>query len=345
MYDEIINKILELIGQKSIITEAYPKFSREGYKPYHLDVKNFHEIKKSSFNRKIAFVDGGNAEIISSANFSLSIMRVACLVHQDNKKILQKKFDIFVFVQAMNKNNEIHYKAAFFDINNSIGMEEISFSSFDTTLMLGSNRAEIGSAANAIRRFAELKMAKIIADENASNIIILDGDLQCTMTHESKYLAELYESCMKNKIVLGALSKTTSLFTDNGDLLSVALANMSPFPSWYYHPIADIKSQSHKAEMFFVKLHGKANHIFKFEVFNNQKAKAEEAINGLAGNCADPVFLGYPYGLIDADRIARISNAEKESLRTMFLARLRGKDIESYINSVNAHEILDRISF
>ena len=59
----------------------------------------------------------------------------------------------------------------------------------------------------------------------------------------------------------------------------------------------------------------------------------------------DPVFIGYPYGLVEADRIARISNQEKESLKTMFLVKLRNKNIEKYLSSVNAHEILDRISF
>ena len=81
------------------------------------------------------------------------------------------------------------------------------------------------------------------------------------------------------------------------------------------------------------------------ECSSNQKMKAEEAINELTGNCTDPIFIGYPYGLIEADKVARISNNEKESLKTMFLIKLKSKNIEKYLNSANAHEILDRISF
>ncbi|MBI3035174.1 DNA double-strand break repair nuclease NurA, partial [Candidatus Woesearchaeota archaeon] len=219
------------------------------------------------------------------------------------------------------------------------------FSSFDHTLMLGANRAEISNVANAIRRFAELRLAKIISKDNFCDVIVLDGSLQSTLTNEDRYLNELYESCSENNVILAALSKTASLFTDDGNLLSVVLDNISNIPSWFYYPIADINNPSHKAEMFFVKFHPKSKHIFRFEIFNIQKSMAEDTINALASGCIDPIFIGYPYGLIEADRVARISNKEKDSLKTILLAKLRNKNIEKYLSTINAHAILDKISF
>ena len=345
MYDEIIEKILESIDEKTILTETYPKFSGESYKAHKLDLKNFHEIKKLNLDKKIIFVDGGNAEIIASANFSLNLIRVCYVVYQNNRKTNIKKFEILAFIKAINKNNEIYYKTSFFKTKNYIELEEISFNSFDHTLMLGTNRAEISSVANAIRRFAELRLAKQIAEEKKADILVLDGNLQSTLTNENKYLNELYESCNKNNVVLTALSKTNSLFTENGNLLSIVLDNISNLPSWFYYPIVEINNNNHKAEMFFVKFHNKSKHVFRFEIFNQQKSKAEETINILATNCIDPIFIGYPYGLVEADRIARVSNQEKESLKTMFLVKLRNKNIDKYLSSINAHEILDKISF
>ena len=55
--------------------------------------------------------------------------------------------------------------------------------------------------------------------------------------------------------------------------------------------------------------------------------------------------MGYPYGLIEADRFARVSNQERDSLKLRLRVML-GKEfkrIEKYINSTNAHEILDNI--
>lgn len=361
MYDEVIKKILELIGENSILQETFPKFSGEGYRAYKIDAKNFHEIRQPDKNKRIAFIDGGNAEIIGSANFSLNLIRVCYAIYRNNKRLLSKKFEIFAFVQALSENSEIHYKTSFFG-ESPVELEELSFSSFDKTLMFGISRAEIGSVANAIRRFAELRLAKAVSDEKIADIIVLDGNLQSTLTNENKYLNELYESCAGNNVILAALSKTTSLFTENGNLLSVALDNISPLHSWFYHPIAEINSLNHKAEMFFVKLHSKSRHIFRFEILNIQKTKAEETINALASNCIDPIFIGYPYGLVEADRIARVGNQEKEYLKTIFLVKLRSyrskasgelknqkflsnKNIEKYLSSANAHEILDRISF
>ena len=345
MFDEVIKKILESIDEKSLLTEMYPKFSGEGYRAYKIDIKNFHEIKKSNSGKRIAFIDGGNAEIIGSANFSLNLIRVCYVVYQNNKKISAKKLDIFAFIKAVNENNDICYKASFFSAGNSINIDEMSFSSFDHTLMNGINRAEIGSAANAIRRFAELKAAKSVSDGKLADVIVLDGTLQSTMTNENKYLNELFESCTENNIILTAISKTNSLFTDNGNLLSAVLSSISKLPVWFYHPIAEISSHSHKAEMFFAKFHARSKYVFRFEIFNIQKMMAEPVINEVASNCCDPIFVGYPYGLVEADRIARASNQEKESLKTMFLVKLRNKNIEKYLNASNAHEILDKISF
>lgn len=344
MYEEIIEKILKSLDE-NLVTESYPKFSGGGYKAYKIDARNFHEINPLAANKKIAFVDAGNAEIIGSANFSLNILRVCCVVYQNNKKINTKKFEIIFFIQTINKNNEIYYKTSFFNTKNSIELDDISFNSFDHTLMLGVNRAEISNVANAVRRFAELKLAKQIVDDKTADILVLDGNLQSTITNENNYLNELYDSCSKNNIVLSALSKTTSLFTDNGNLLSVVLNSISPFQSWFYYPIVEISNANHKAEMFFIKFHNRSKHIFRFEIFNVQRAKAEEIINAIASNCVDPIFIGYPYGLVEADRIARIGNQEKESLKTMFLVKLKNKNIEKYLSSINAHEILDRISF
>ena len=73
MFDEIIEKILNTIDEKSVLTETYPKFSGEGYRAHKIDIKNFYNIEKTISTKKIAFIDGGNAEIIGSANFSLNL--------------------------------------------------------------------------------------------------------------------------------------------------------------------------------------------------------------------------------------------------------------------------------
>lgn len=341
MYDDIVEKILKSIEGFGASQDVYPKFSSKGYNTHKIEGKNFHEIEKSPSEKRMAFVDGGNLEIISSANFSLNLIRIAYIIYSKNSKQRIKR-DIFAFIKSESENDEIHFKATFFPSNK---FNDLSFSSYDNTIMKGTNRAEIANVANVIRRFLELRIAKDVSDNKLADAVILDGNLQCTFTNENSYMEELRDSCAKNKIILAALSKTSSIFTDNGDLLNIFLDRISIMKEWYYNPIVTIENPSHRAEMFIVKLNSKSRHIFRFEIIDTQKEMANEIIANLQTNSIDPIFLGYPYGLVEADRLARVNNNEKESLKTMFLAKLGSKNVERYMNSLNAHKILDKISF
>ena len=344
MYEDIVKRIIRLLDEDTM-SASYPKFSGRGYRAHKIDARNFHDIKERADGKKIAFVDGGNAEILGSGNFSLSLIRSSCIICKDNKRVMVKKLEEVAFTQAINIENEIFYKTSFSDSKNSFTLGDIILSSYDRTLMVGAGRVKISRVPGAIRRFLELTIAKTVSDNRLADMIVLDGDLQSTMTNENTYLNQLYESCTRNNVILTALSKTSSIFTDNGNLLSVVLNSIGPNTMWFYYPVAEVNDKNHRAEIMFVKFHEKSKHVFRFEIFNAQASKSEETVCSLAGNCKDPIFMGYPYGLVEADKIARVSNQEKDSLKTMFLVKLKNKNIEKYLSTVSAHEILDKISF
>ena len=247
-------------------------------------------------------------------------------------------------------NNELFYNADFIKLNDENNIipnkEDLLLSSLDETIKHGITRANISNVANVIRRFSEIKTAVNVIDNLENNgIIVLDGSLQCTFTNEKKYFEELYKKAEEKNITICGLSKTTTLMTDKGNSISNALNKYNVDGKWLYHPVAEIKSISHKAEMAFVKLHEKSRHIFRFEIYKEQKEKLHETVSLLAANCKDAVFLGYPYGLIEADKNARIPNQEKDMLLTLFSAKF-GKDwekIKESLSNVDAHDILDKI--
>ena len=125
------------------------------------------------------------------------------------------------------------------------------------------------------------------------------------------------------------LSKTTQLLTNSGDSAVAVLAGLGK-GRWYYDS---------KSEISFVRLHEKSNYVFRMDVFDFRKIK--EIAGMLARYATDPVFLGYPYGLVEADRFARVSNEEKEYLKTLFLAE--AGDLGRYLRSQDAHSVLDSI--
>ncbi|MBI2146708.1 hypothetical protein HYU22_05200 [Candidatus Woesearchaeota archaeon] len=83
-----------------------------------------------------------------------------------------------------------------------------------------------------------------------------------------------------------------------------------------------------------MKLHPQATHVFRFQGNGG-------ILPSLVANSSDPLFLGYPYGLIMADKLARVSNAERNSLRMSLLLRKENREIAEYLSTMNAHEILD----
>ena len=247
----------------------------------------------------------------------------------------------------MDKNNDIFYNGEIFPLNGSLFSRNIfEFNSLDKSLMIGNHRAEIGKITDVIRRFAELNLAKhAIKNLGNGDILILDGLLECDFNNEMKLMGELYDECQKKNIGISALSKTNTWFTENADNFSHLLGEISPFGMWYYYPVAEIINKNHLVNMFFVKLHKNSKHVFRFECFKEQKFNFDRLFGLLANNSRDPIFIGYPYGLIEADKLARVSINETEMLRNSVLARLGDIDVDSLLSSTSAHAILDKISF
>ena len=345
--EHLFTKIIDLVRNNSSFEDRCVKFSDPDYRAIQLDKGNFHPIKETNNANKLAFVDGGSAEILKSANFSLSMIRTFYCIYQGNKRIKSGKKEFYAFTNAIEKDNELYYNTEIISNNAAIpDKNDLLISSFDDTIRQGIARASISNVSNVIRRFSELTLAADLIDNlEKDDIIILDGSLQCTFTNERKYMDSLFEKAIRKGVIVTGLSKTTSLMTDKGNSINNALAKYNIEGKWLYNPIAEIKSNAHKADISFVKLHEKSKHIFRHEICKEQKEKLRGAISSLSGNSKDSVFVGYPYGLIDADKNARVSNNEKGMLKAFFSVKF-GKDWERINESLttnDAHEILDRI--
>lgn len=334
---KIINKVIDSLKiNNSKQDDLMPYFSDKRYKPCMLDKKNFHEIKDTEINKKIAFVDGGNTEIVKGADYSIQLIRVYYAIYSSNKRISSKRYQFFVLVNTINSNGGINYKTQIF--NNELGLDEkdLVFDLYDETLKEGIHRANISKIGEIARCFAELKTAELLTDElENGDIIVRDGSLQSSVTNEKKYFDELYKKALEKEIVITGLCKTTTILTDKGNSLTAVLDRISDKDEWYYHPVVSIEHPEHEAEMFFIKLNKKSKHVFRFEVYKKNKFDINEIVSLLKLN-QDPVFIGYPYGLVEADKFARVTNNEKEYLKTIFSMRR--------VEEKGAHEILDGVS-
>src|SRR3989338_112475 len=348
MDKEIIKKIKEKItGNIAQYSDSYPKFSNPSYRPFRISENNFHHFAENDSGRKMAFVDGGNMEIVSSPNLSLSLIRVYYCVYRNNARIESRRQEFYAMAYADNMDDEISYKTEIFS-NNAIvpDKNDLIFNSFDSTIKTGSQRAEISKIGEITRRFTELSVAAgIINGLGKNDLLILDGSLQSMFTNESKYLCNLYSKAGEKGVLIAALSKTSSLMTDRGNSFVAVLENFNKQGKWYYHPVAEVSSNDHKADIFFVKFHENSDYIFRFECCKEADFNPGEVFGLMANNCRDPVFLGYPYALIEADRLARIQENEKGFYVTALMAEFGNewKKLKPYLNTKNAHSILDSI--
>ncbi|MBW3011215.1 DNA double-strand break repair nuclease NurA, partial [Candidatus Woesearchaeota archaeon] len=288
----------------------------------------------------------GNTTLVESASFIASFVRLCACVYQGNKRLMMQKHEFFVVVSSANEDGKIKYTTNIYPMNDASipSVSDLKFDSMDETLRDGVSRAEIGKVVDCCRRFAELNLAaKVAYDLDEKDIIILDGTLEAKYTNENKYLNMLYKVALSKDLKLCALSKTCRWVTDSGDNALIALGRMTKLPAWYYFPIAKVNSSKHQAHLFVVKLHEKSDYLFRFELHNGVELDGialRDLFFQISQHAKDPVYLGYPYGLIEADRHGRVSNNEKNYLQTILASKIK---LDNYSRSMDAHSVLDNI--
>jgi len=337
MEKEIAEKIIEKLGKITESTGKTVKFSSEKYSPVSFSKENFHDINECK--GQIAFIDGGNNAIFESSRFSLHFCRVYYTIYNDNKRVKFAKKEFYVL--ASSNFNAIELEVFGIDFK----VKEINL--FDKTLAKGTHRVRVSEAANACRKLSELYFASELVDElDPSSVIVLDRDLEASMTGEKELFDKLFLKAKEKNVVVCGIAKTSRLFTETGDSALGAVILIAPEGAWAYYPIVKIENDLHRVEMCFVKLHPQSKYVFRFEIFNLQKDRIDSVLGMLRVNSKDPVFLGYPYGLIEADKMARVSNDDAEYLKVKLTSKAGSKrdKIIEYMKTVDAHSVLDNIS-
>jgi hypothetical protein len=318
----------ELIGELKTLRAVTSKechiLMNKNYPPINITKENFHEISNESDMTKseITFIDGGQALLFESAGFCIGFIRTAAITYADNKRTSKDVKDFYILI----KEDDEKFVVKTFPKND---FNDMKFDPEDETLRLGAERASSSRVVSVIRRLAELGHASGFKNP------VLDGTLEARYSHESGFIAGLDE--------VSALSKTCSLTTNTGLGITDYLRTLNEF-EWYYYPIVKNNNKKHPAEIYFVKFDDKSDYVFRFE---HKGKNAEKIISMLKKNSVDPIFLGYPYGLVDADNTARVSEQEKKMLQTQISVKL-GKEWSGFskmLKSMNAHEILDNIRF
>lgn len=163
---------------------------------------------------------------------------------------------------------------------------------------------------------------------------LVPGELQDAITNARQQLEhQLAKQCSGNVVLDGdvcprgciALQKTITVLTKNGFPLSAICTAAGPW-------CAKLDGS------WAVKLHGMARHVFLVH------GAAKEQLGILTHYSNDAVFPGYPYGLVLADKLARVPNEEAAALRITAKAQLKElRSVQAAMASMDSHSILDSI--
>jgi hypothetical protein len=367
MSAETARKVVESLDKN--ITEknlGVPFFGDPRYITYPLTKEGFRIIKDVISNRKIAFVDGGNQEILGAPNFSIQLNRVYCCLFNGGVRIpihsLPNRVEFLSLTHSVFKSNDIFYETSLFPLMDEFrdllpDEVDLSFSSSERSVTVGTMRADISRVASIARRFSEWAYASSIVEKelDEGDILVMDGSLQTAFKNESKYSKRLYEKADSHGIIVTGLSKTSHLFTTTGLSLIGAVKNLADdngIQGKWYFKVAEARSFDHNAVIFVTKLSHSGDYAFRYEIYHNHFLKLnDEEINEifsqLSKNSVDVGFPGYPYGLIDADYFGKVRKDDVEKFKVLILSEIsklgKWKKFASHIRASDAHAVLDML--
>lgn len=341
----MIKELWQIIESLDQIPDDFgiPYFSQSKYyDPVPLSSENFHCFDMNySFNkRKICCIDGGNNKIYETPTESIHLLRVYFNLFKGKKRV--KNIDpINVYLKARHQDEEVI--CSILPLNESIPIKKKHY-------QIKKDELEEGkpiSAGHIVRKYLEWQALKYAVNNylDKSDIIVRDGVLQTSVEEERSYAEDAYKVMRENGVFLVGLAKSCSLYASTGYPLIAAvkyLARKNDLKRWYYHPIAKNDHPDHKGEMYIVKYHPSSKYAFRTEFYREQSHPIEEILGHLAFQASDPVFLGYPYGLVDADKKARVTDEEIEHLKNIGENKM-SIAFKDKTNSMNAHDKLSKI--
>jgi len=292
-------------------------------------------LKKDSFqnivpsNANLAFVDSGSGEIVRGANLSVSFLRLYAGIH--SKKMERLLQEYILVVVAVKDGLDLAFDTSLLDLNGKL-VDSWRFGAFEPWLCFGGRRAEPSAVVGYVRKLLEFRLClSLCSNLSAGDVIVRDGDLEADGDLLKSARLSLSNSAQKKGVIIVGLSKTSTLCTDSGNSAIHSLLQIAPSGSWSFYSGSSVA---------FVKLHPFSKYIFRCDVFSHDRDSLSKIWGALASNSGDPAFLGYPYGLVDADRFAQVPQLETSQLRARFEAQSRG--IFSAIErAVDAHDILN----
>lgn len=313
---------------------------------------------------KIAFVDGGNLEILNGPNLCVQYNRLYFSTFKNMERVKPKaitsKIEFFSTVSLGFEKDTLHYYTRITPLDEKFTEflpkeKDLVFSYGEAAKLCGKEHPSPSDISSIVREFSELVFSKHILEKELApgDMLVRDGNLD--LPPGESYIGEIQKTAINKNIMLVGLSKTCSLLTTTANSIIAAIGNIAAEHNldkkcWYCENIAD--EDSYPIDLTFVKLNPSSKYIFRLDLLweQSRRLKREEKsriIGAIANEARGKAFPGYPYGLIDADKNARVRKHEREAIQMLLISEIsrlgKLKEFERLIRAVDAHEKLNII--
>jgi hypothetical protein len=325
--------MLDIISKINIkkIPQEFGRPVLKGAIPVPLSAENFHPLEEIR-GKKVGFVDGGNNIIFLSPSQAIHLLRLYYSIFKDGKKVEYGRYT-FILNSFFKPTEDLFY-VEIYDVDSSGLLPQ----SMNITIDEIDEREKIKGIGAYVRRIGEwILLEKLLGK---CDVIVRDGALQTGERKETLYANKLFDN-VRDEVIIG-FSKTCSLVTDGGYSLLASIHYLSKkhgiMAPWYYNPIAK-NINTIKGDMFVVKLHPYSDYVFRVEIYPEDRA---QMLGSLIPMANDPIFIGYPYGLIDADVNARITDEEARMYKEI-LYNSADDFTRMQANAMNSHDIISGV--
>ncbi len=305
------------------------------YKTISFGELEFRGVRIENENKlKGWFIDGSNFSLVNSPALNLSMLRIAATTGKE-----AVKGEGFVIVKRVKDEN---LSLEFFPLDNIF---ELLAGGIGGAITMDSGAEE---AVGEVRRLMELYLPGLLLSQRiktdfSPDFVAIDGSLVPASGKQEELINALLEktssmSSNGSPVLIAGLSKTSMASVAD---VPLSLVVRSPLPVWSAN-LGFMKIGEFRVDAFISMLHKRASHKFIVELFPPKDDATESLFGTLASLSNDPSFLGYPYPLIKAHYLSKISSREAEYYRHR-VAPSWNEKIELLESSLNAHTFLDAI--
>ncbi len=313
-------KIIKELGGKEVLVVSNNYSNTISEKRF----KNLKNMDSSSI--PVYGVDGGCAVVADGGGWIYSKIKT-CVIGYKNHEMIEKNIKNYYY-GCINLTKD--YKDAL--------ISEEKTSSIDLSRIHKKN--SIDEMPAKVMKLLEWEECLDLLKKIDKGIILMDSGFQPDNKTEEEIIKRIKKLSIKKKVRIIGFCKTSRIRTNTGRSFLGVLKKISEERNnpWIYHPVFKEKDEDY--ETGIVKMNNRGKYCNKINFF--EKKNILKYLNNLTFYSSDKELLGYPYPLLKADKLGRVSDYEKKSELRRFKLTHGSKELINDLLSQSFHEELDK---